>query len=113
MPRHLSLPCDELCAAYAAGQSTTALARRYGCSPTTIAKNLRMCGVTPRPSRFASVQIDEAALRRVYLDKRWSIAAIAAHFGVSASTIGNKRRRYGIPVRERRTMPALSGSPQL
>jgi hypothetical protein len=38
-------------------------------------------------------------LRRLYLVERWPIAAIAAHFGVSASTIGNHRRRYGIPIR--------------
>jgi transposase-like protein len=101
MPRSLLLPCDQLCFAYLAGQSTTTLAHRYGCSPTTIAKNLRLCGITPRPSRFAPVQIDEAALRRLYVDERMSIAAIAAHFGVCASTIGNQRRRYGIPIRPR------------
>ncbi len=101
MPRNVMLPCDQLCSAYLAGQSTTILAHRYSCSPTTIAKNLRLCGITPRLSRFAPAQIEEAALRRLYLDQRWPIAAIAAHFGVSASTIGNYRRRYGIPIRER------------
>jgi transcriptional regulator of aromatic amino acid metabolism len=101
MPRNILLPCDEICSAYLAGQSTTLLARRYGCSPTTIAKNLRMCGITPRRSRFAPAQIEEATLQRLYLRERWPIAAIAAHFGVSASTVGNQRRRYGIPVRPR------------
>src|SRR6476620_5788985 len=99
MPRNVLLPCDQLCSAYLAGQSTTILAHRYNCSPTTIAKNLRLCGITPRLSRFAAAQIDEATLRRLYLDERWPIAAIAAYFGVSASTIGNQRRRYGIPIR--------------
>jgi transposase-like protein len=106
MPRHVSLPCDELCAAYAAGQSTTALARRYGCSPTTVAKNLRGCGAALRVSRYAAVPIDEAALRRAYLDERRPIAAIAAQFGVCASTIGNKRRQYGIAARGRSAAPA-------
>ena len=101
MPRNVLLPCDEICSAYLAGQSTSILARRYGCSPTTIAKNLRMCGITPRLSRFTPVQIEEAALRRLYVGERWPIAAIAAHFGVSASTIGNQRRHYGIPIRPR------------
>ena len=110
MPLNVLLPCNELCSAYLAGQSTTVLARRYGCSPTTIAKNLRMCGVTPRRSRFTPIPIEEAALRRIYLDERWSIAAIAAYFGVSASTIGNKRRRYGIPKRGRTAAPTLSES---
>jgi hypothetical protein len=77
------------------------LAQHYSCSPTTIAKNLRLCGVTPRLSRFVPAQVEEAALRRLYLAERWPIAAIAAHFGVSASTIGNQRRRYGIPIRPR------------
>lgn len=101
MPRNVLLPCDELCSAYLAGQSTTALSHRYHCSPTTIAKNLRMCGVALRASRFAPAQVEEMALRRLYLGERWPIASIAAHFGVSASTIGNQRRRYGIPIRPR------------
>lgn len=103
MPRRITLPCDELCAGYIAGQSTGALARRYACSPTTIAKYLRASGISLRSSRFASVAIDVGALRQMYLGERRTIAAIAAHFGVSASTIGNKRRRYGIPIRPRCT----------
>ena len=101
MPRNLLLPCDQLCSAYLAGQSTTMLAQRYSCSPTTIAKNLRLCGVTPRPSRYAPAQVEEAVLRQLYFEQHWPIAAIAAHFGVSTSTIGNQRRRYGIPIRPR------------
>jgi uncharacterized protein YjcR len=101
MPRNVLLPCDELRSAYLAGQSTTSLAHRYGCSPTTIAKNLRKCGIPLRVSRFAPAQIEEAALRRLYLAERWPIVSIAAHFGVSASTIGNQRRRFGIPIRPR------------
>lgn len=98
--RHL-LPCDELRASYEAGQSITLLARRYGCSPTTIASRLRGCGVALRSARFVAAPVDAATLRRLYLDERWTIAALAAYFGVSASTIGNKRRRYSIPIRPR------------
>jgi hypothetical protein len=110
MPLRVLLPCDELCSTYLAGQSTTALARRYACSPTTIAKNLRECGIILRPSRFVPIHVDEAALRRAYLDERLPIAAIAAYFGVSASTIGNKRRRYGIPLRSRPDGTSLHAS---
>jgi hypothetical protein len=113
MPRRIMLPCDELRAGYVAGQSTAALARRYACSPTTIAKYLRICGVPLRKARFASFPIDAAALQRLYLDQRRPIAAIAAHFGVCPSTIGNKRRRYGIPIRPRRAALALSESAEL
>jgi uncharacterized protein YjcR len=108
MPRRIMLPCDELRAGYIAGQSSAALAQRYGCSPTTIAKYLRICGVPLRKARFASIAIDAAALQRMYLDERRPIAAIAAHFGVCSSTIGNKRRRYGIPIRPRRAAIAVS-----
>jgi transcriptional regulator of aromatic amino acid metabolism len=90
-----------LSADYYAGQSTLALARRHGCSPTTIAKRLRACGVALRDARFVSIPIAEAMLRQLYLDERLPITAIADHFGVSVSTIGNKRRAYDIPTRPR------------
>lgn len=99
MQRRCLLPTDDLRAAYAAGQSTIALARRYGCSPTTVANHLRACGIALRRSRFAPAPIDEALLRRAYLDEAQPIAAIAASFGVSPATIGNRRRQYGIPPR--------------
>src|SRR2546423_9092180 len=102
MSHHIDLPSAELCESYTAGLSTLSLARRYGCSPATIAKRLRAHGVTLRESRFPPVYIAEAPLRRLYLEERLTIAAIAAHFGVSASTIGNKRRSYNIPRRPRR-----------
>ncbi|MFN8500393.1 hypothetical protein [Kouleothrix sp.] len=110
MAQRLALPCADLGAAYLAGQSTLALGRRYGCSPTTIANHLRACGVLLRPARYAAVALDEAALRRAYLDERRSIAALAAMFGVSPGTIANKRRRYGIPARPRRAPPGNGGA---
>ena len=103
MPRRTDLPCEELSRQYLAGQSTIALARRYGYSPTTIAKRLHDCGTTLRPSRFLPIPIPEATLRRLYLEERLPIAAIAAYFGVSVSTIGNKRRSYNITARPRHT----------
>ena len=114
MRRSIRLPCPELCLRYMRGQSTTSLARDYGCSPTTIAKNLRSCGIRLRPSRFASIPVDEAVLRHMYLEARLPIAMIAAHFRISPGTVGNKRRRYGIPLRPRRqTIYELSVASQL
>jgi hypothetical protein len=120
MTRRLELPCDDLRASYLAGQSIGVLARRYMCSPTTISKYLRECGVALRPSRFVAAEVDPVLLRRAYLDDRLPIAAIATLFGVSASTIGNKRRQYGIPLRRApiRAVPeeeelAVSASSQL
>jgi transposase-like protein len=105
MSRRRLLPGAELCTAYAAGQSTLALARRYGCSPTTVAKQLRAGGVALRRSRFAPAPIDEALLRQAYLDEARPVAAIAAMFGVSPATISNRRRQYGIPSRRTPARP--------
>ncbi len=102
MPRHVSLPNKEICAAYLAGSSTVALAQRFECSPTTVAKCLRSNGVALRHARFAPTPIDAAELRRAYLDERLPIAQIAARFGVSPGTVSNKRRAFGIPLRPRR-----------
>jgi hypothetical protein len=102
----IEIPGDELGAAYLAGANTPALARRYGCCPATIAKRLRAAGIALRDGRFPSIMVAEATLRRLYLDERLPIAAIAAALGVSASTVGNKRRAYGIPIRPRRPMAA-------
>ena len=99
MPKHIEIPCDELGASYLAGMSTPALGLYYGCSAATIAKRLRGCGVALRSARFTAITIPEAALRRMYLEERRSIGEIAAFFGVSASTVGNKRRAYGMPSR--------------
>lgn len=103
MPARIDLPCDELVQRYANGDSTIRLAAQYRCSPTTVAKRLHACGAVLRPSRFQASHVPEAELRRLYLDQHLPITAIAAHFAVSVSTIGNKRRRYHIPVRGRRT----------
>ena len=89
MPRRITLPCAELRSRYTAGQSTTELARHYHCSPTTIAKQLRICGVEVRRSRYVPIHVDEALLRRLYLDERRPIKEIRARLDVSA-TISNR-----------------------
>jgi hypothetical protein len=102
MARAIDIPSGELVAAYLAGFSTPVLARRYACSPATIAKRQRAAGIALRDARFHKVPVAESTLRRLYLDEQLPIAAIAAALGVSASTVGNKRRAYVIPIRPRR-----------
>ncbi len=102
MPRRTDIPCVDLAQRYQQGQSTVVLARAYACSPTTVAKRLRACGVQVRRSRFEPLPVPEDELRRLYLEERWTIVALASHFGTSVSTIGNKRHWYGIPTRSRR-----------
>ena len=111
MPRQrITLPCAELRSRYTAGQSTTELARHYNCSAATIAKQLRACGVEVRRSRYVPIYVDEVLLRRLYLDERRPIKEIRARLGVSATTISNKRRLYGIPTRPRYP-PSVSERP--
>lgn len=93
------LPCAELQSLYRAGYSTTALGRRYGCSPTTVAKRLRACGALLRPARFRARAIPEALFRELYLQRRLPLAAIAAQLGVGVSTVSSRRRQLGIPPR--------------
>lgn len=102
MPRRLNLPCDTLRTAYESGQTTKELAHTYGCCPTTIANHLRRCGVILRTTRFRPVVLPKVTLQQLYLGKQLPLKDIAAYFGVSISTIGNKRRLYGIPSRTRR-----------
>lgn len=103
MPRRLSLPCDRLRALYEAGATTIALARLYRCHPATIARHLRQCGAVLRSGRFAASPFDEALFRRLYLEERLPLTRIAVALNVSVSTLGNWRRRLGIPPRRRRT----------
>jgi transcriptional regulator of aromatic amino acid metabolism len=102
MSRCIDIPCDILAASYRAGQNTITLARRHSCSPTTIAKRLRGCGVALRDARFPAIGVAEALLRQLYIEERLPLSVIAARLGISVSTIGNKRRAYGIPIRPRR-----------
>ena len=113
MSRRKVIPCDELQSAYAEGYSSTTIAQRYRCSPTTIIKYLRRCGLPIRPSRFLAREIPEATLRRLYLEEHLPVVVIAAYFGVSVSTINNTRRRYNIPTRPRRVFLPLADSAEV
>ncbi|MEM8534221.1 MAG: hypothetical protein AAGF95_25465 [Chloroflexota bacterium] len=102
MSRRLNLPCDALRTAYESGQTTTEIAQTYECCPTTIANHLRRCGVILRTTRFRSIVLPKTTLQRLYQRKQLPLKDIADYFGVSISTVGNKRRLYGIPSRTRR-----------
>jgi len=78
-----------------------AIAARAGCSPPTVAKWLRRCGVAPRSGRFTAREIAPEQLRRLYLDERLPLRLIAARLGVSVGTVHNRRRALGLPARGR------------
>ncbi|HEX5689080.1 MAG TPA: hypothetical protein VFX76_03720 [Roseiflexaceae bacterium] len=102
MAHGMDLPCEDLANRYQAGHSTISLARQHGCSPTTIAKRLRACGIALRDARYTPIPIAEGLLRKLYLEERLPIGAIAVRLGVSVSTVSNRRRSYNIPIRPRR-----------
>ncbi|MCG8348292.1 MAG: hypothetical protein MI924_11000 [Chloroflexales bacterium] len=102
MPRRIEISCAELRQLYEGERlGVVAIAARYSCSSTTISLRLRDCGVPTRETRFQPRKIPHNELRQLYEVEHWSIKAIARHFGVSISTIGNRRRMFGIPVRPR------------
>ena len=102
MRQRLTLPDADLAADYQAGESVSRLSLRYGCSPATIAKRLRAQGVPMRATRFRPVSVPREELERLYVRERLPLSTIAQRLGVSVSTIGNKRREYGIPARSTR-----------
>lgn len=99
MRTSLELPDAELAHRYAQGQSIYRLSLAYGCSPATVAARLRRQGVAMRPTRSRPIDIPRDELERLYVQERLPLREIAARLGVSVSTLGNKRRFYGIPAR--------------
>lgn len=102
MRQPLVLPEEELAAHYRAGESIYRLGLRYGCSPATIAKRLRAQDVPMRATRYRPVAVPREELERLYVQEQLPLSMIARRLGVSVSTVGNKRREYGIPARTSR-----------
>ncbi len=108
MARPVAIDCTELRHLYEEQKlSTVILSRRYTCSPTTISKHLRACGIPVRPSRFQPVYVPADELRQLYEVERLPIREIAQRLGISTGTIANRRRTLGIPNRPR----TLNGKP--
>lgn len=103
MLKQIDIACEDLHRQYVEEhQGVVALAKHYKCSATTISKRLHACGIPVRDSRFQPRNIPDEELRYLYEDKQLSVRDIARHFGVSTSTIGNRRRALGIAKRPRK-----------
>lgn len=102
MRQPLVLPDADLAAHYQAGESIYRLSLRYGCSPATIAKRLRAQGVPMRATRYRPINISREELEQLYVQEQLPLSTIARRLGISVSTVGNKRREYGIPARTTR-----------
>lgn len=103
MPRKTPLPeevCAELQRLYLEERlGVTAVGAKLGRSPATISNWLRDCGITARSGRFRRREISRARLDRLYSVERLPLREIAQRLGISISSVGNKRRAFGIPKR--------------
>jgi DNA-binding CsgD family transcriptional regulator len=92
---------DALVDRYRAGDTINKLADRFGINRTTVIAHLNRRGVE---RRAISKQWDHKTFTRAarsYADGS-SLADIAAQFGLDPSTVANRFRRAGIPIRPRR-----------
>ena len=96
------LPETELARRYTAGESISTLSSSYDCSPATIAKRLRALGVAIRRTRYHPISIPRDEFERMYVHECLPLRVIAERLGVAHSTVGSKRRAFGIPARSNR-----------
>jgi DNA-binding Lrp family transcriptional regulator len=83
------------------GQTLVVIAKQIGCSAATVSNILRRYGIPARDGRFQRRDIPQDLLVQLYSVERLPIKVIVARLGVSAGTISNRRRAYGIPQRPR------------
>jgi transposase-like protein len=99
--RLLRVEVDELIAAYKAGDGVEELAERFGVHRTTVRAHLDRRKIERRTVPTAWDHDDLTAAEAIYASGE-SLASVAARFGVDPSTIANRFRRAGVPVRPRR-----------
>ena len=85
----------ELVDAYQAGASQAELTRRFGLHEQTVRAHLRRQGVRLRPLRVLA-EAQEAETVRLYVEKTWSLAELAARFEVSQTAIRSVLVRRGV-----------------
>jgi hypothetical protein len=104
-----SVEVDALVEDYQAGATITQLVERFRISRTTVMAHLDRRGVQRRAVEKQWDQKRLASAARRYADGS-SLATIAAQFGLDPSTVANRFRRAGVPIRPRR---ARVGMPQI
>jgi len=93
--RRKEIDSDVVADLYREGMSVRAIAVRYGCSDGPIYRSLLEAGV--KVSRHALIDPDE--LRRLYLEERQPLSAVARHYRVAPSTIRTHLAMAGIRTR--------------
>jgi DNA-binding Lrp family transcriptional regulator len=90
------------------GQTLVAIAAQLGCSAATVSNMLRRDGIPRRRGYFPLRDIPREILVQLYSIERLPIKQIIIRLGVSAGTISNRRKAYGIPARPRANIPQKS-----
>lgn len=89
---------DELAEAYRAGATVYELADRFKIHRKTVGLRLQAMGIDTRPPALTPDKVQVAA--DLYRDG-WSLARIAAKFGVSPHGVSNHLRSDGVALRPR------------
>lgn len=100
--RKMSVTQDELAAMHVEKKmSDIAIGKALGVSNLTVAKWRKQFGIErDSPINLANIPADE--LRDLYIEKRWTMVAIAAHFGCGESTVRAHiiKNGFGLEVTE-------------
>jgi hypothetical protein len=97
---HVTFVCDDLRRRYVEqGQTARQISLAYGCSASTIIRELAKCGIARRSGRYERIALDIDRVRQLYLDERLPLKIIARQFGVSVSTVSARLRAAGVPRR--------------
>jgi hypothetical protein len=76
--------------------SVAEVARRFDVSVDVVKRNIAHSGI---PRRQRRAPLDEAALRRLYVEERLGVRVVAARLGVSPDKVRADLARYRIPIR--------------
>ncbi|ACV78462.1 COG3415 family protein [Nakamurella multipartita] len=90
---------QEVAAAYEAGSSARAVARKYDLTKNTVIEALRELGIPLRPAGLGGAQVEEAI--KLY-EAGKSCAQVAAILGEYPSTVNETLKRHGVQMRGRR-----------
>lgn len=95
----LSLPDDDIISLYATdGETIHTIAKRFGCSSSTILNRLRLCGVDVDPAAKNRRPLPDEKIVSLYVNTDENTCTLAKRFGCGASTILKRLHENGVQV---------------
>lgn len=94
---------QEIVSLYKEGETTYKLAKKFGCSKTTISKLLKQQGVNVTKSKVQA-KLDAEKIITMY-EKMYTSEQIAKQLGVSSYSIMKCLRAHGVKIRDRWSYP--------